>query len=107
MMAKHVSTSDSEAPRTRNMCTFLMKSHSPLILQPLFAVVAAMIATRSPFSPLSDVEHVLQVAHPGDVLAPAPRIPVDGAGRVGARLTPHAGVCPLDVRHLMSKRMKM
>ena len=47
----------------------------------------------------SVVEHVLQVAPPGDVLAAAPID--DGTGRVGARLAPHAGVSSLDVRHLI------
>ena len=80
--------------------------NSPLVVQPLLTVVAAM---RIPFTALlsAAVEHVLQVTGPGDVLAAAPHLLVDaGAGRVSARLASHARVRPLDIRDLMGHKKR-
>ena len=79
--------------------------NSPLVVQPLLTVVAAM---RIPFTALlsaAAVEHVLQVAGPGGVLAAPPHVDA-GGGRVGARLAPHARVRPLDIRDLMGHKKR-
>ena len=75
--------------------------HSPLVVQPLLTVVAAM---RTPFTALLSAS-ALQVAGPGGVLAAPPHVDA-GGGRVGARLAPHAGVRPLDIRDLTGDKYR-
>ena len=89
---------------TKNQMSSLVR-HSPLVVQPLLTVVAAM---RTPFAALlsaAAVEHALQVAGPGGVLAAPPHVDA-GGGRVGARLAPHAGVRPLDIRDLTGDKYR-
>ena len=89
---------------TKNQMSSLIRN-SPLIVQPLLTVVAAM---RTPFTALlsaASVEHALQVAGPGGVLAAPPHVDA-GGGRVGARLAPHAGVRPLDIRDLTGDKYR-